>query len=239
MAKTASVIGKMSGVQSPTSMPPMPPLIPPGPRWFRAGVPHYTRLMPSIVFLAAALLAQANSGELNLSPYLLQLKGESELRHVLIDPSQISDVAFDALIDEPWAGEQWLQVQRIRVSELEPEESSLRKQRIENGWREHGGVQVQTRAGETIWVLEEEKKWADKSQTLARAAEASQEAIVEAVEIPEASSQSGPGFIRLWAPHAAILAAAVALAAGVYLVLLRPREQWSPLDSGNQAPRRR
>ena len=88
-----------------------------------------------------------------------------------------------------------------------------------------------TRSGETIWVLGEEKQWADKARALVREARSSGETVVEAVPIPEASSRGGPGFFQLWAPHAAVLAGTVALVAGVYLALLRPPAQWSALDS--------
>jgi len=195
--------------------------------------------MISLLFLAAAVLAQPASEEPNLSPYLLRMKGETEVRHVLADPSSIGDISYRVVIDEPWAGSPEIQIQRMRVEEIVREEDSVRKRRIEDGWRAHGGVSVTTRAGETIWVLAEDKKWADKAQAIAREAYGSGEAGVEPVSPPEERSRSGPGFARLWAPHAAVIAAALALMAGVYFFVLRRREQWSALDSGNRAPRRR
>ncbi len=195
--------------------------------------------MHGLVFFAAALLAQAAPDGPGLAPYMLRLKGEPEFRHVLVDPSQTGNISFQVLIDEPWAGEHWVRVQLINVEELEPEESALRARWIRNGWRAHGGVEFTTRSKEQVWILAEDEAWAAKSQALARAAYASEEPSAERVAPPDEQHASGPGFLRLWAPHTAVLAGALALAAGVYFALLRPRAHWSALDSGNRAPRRR
>ena len=200
---------------------------------------HYTHRMPCLALLIATLFAQADPSRADLVPYILRLKNDPELHHVLVDPSKIRGLSFDALVDELWAGEQWLQIQSVRGEEIQPEDAAVRKRRIEKGWKEHGGTQVTTRNGEMIWVLAEDKKWADKSQALLQAAGASKEIAAEPVEAPVEQRSKGPGFLRLWGPHMAIIAAGLGLAVGVYFVLLKPRALWSALDSGNQGPRRR
>jgi hypothetical protein len=158
--------------------------------------------------------------------------GEDEPRHVLADPSQIKNISYEVLIDEPWNGEQWLQIQRVRVKSIDPEQPTARAHWIDVGWRDHGGVQVKTRSGETIWVLTDEQQWATKAVDLAQSAYAEESAPqAEVTEAPAERSSSGPGFLALYWPHLAIGAGALALAAAALYYAFKPRDGWTPLRS--------
>jgi hypothetical protein len=196
------------------------------------------------VFISlCGLIAQAPTDESGLKPYTVRLKSRPEPLHVLAREADLDGVSFKVLIDEPWStGDPWLRIQRNDVEDggIEAEESALREDRLRRGWIANGGVRVPTRFGREVWVLKEEKDWADKAQSLARSAYAQvADAAPEGAPLPEAESHRGPGLAQLWAPHAAIAAAAIALAAGVFLALLRKQERWQALDSGRRAPRRR
>jgi len=195
-----------------------------------------------LLAVAAALLAQSASDTSGLLPYVLRFNADPEPLHVLADPADIGKISFPVLVDEPWTRvERWEQIQRItlRADGVEREESALREAWLNAEWPKHGGVQVTTRSGRRMWVLKDEQSWADKAQAIARAAYAPPAEPAPEPELPEESSSAGPGAAQLWAPHAAVIAASVALAAGVFLVLLRKPEPWQPLNSGNPTPRKR
>lgn len=162
---------------------------------------------------------------------------------MLADPAGLNGISFMALVDEPWTrAERWERIQRstLRPGDgIEREETALREAWLNAEWPKHGGVQVTTRSGRRMWVLKDEQAWAEKAQAIARTAYAPPPEPAVDPELPAESSSAGPGVAQLWAPHAAVIAGAVALAAGVFLFLLRKPEQWQPLNSGSPAPRKR
>jgi hypothetical protein len=231
----------MSAVQSVTRNPPLVCCIPWSRRWFRAMASHYTSAM-TLLALTVALLAQITPDADGLQPYILHFNGDEGSVRVLADPSLVNGISFRALYDEPWTRvERWERIQRstLKPDGIEREESALREAWLNAEWPKHGGVQVETRSGRRVWVLDDEKSWADKAQSMARAAYASPAVAAANPELPNAESTAGPGAVQLWAPHVAVIAGAIALGAAVFLLLIRKREVWQPLNPGNPAPRRR
>lgn len=196
-----------------------------------------------LLAVAAALMAQTASEIAGLEPYVLWPIGAVEPVRVLANPDDLNGISFMALVDEPWTRTQrWERVQRStlrREDGLEREESALREAWLNGEWPKHGGVQVTARSGRRMWVLKDEQAWAEKAQALARTAYAPPPEPVPGPELPQESSSAGPGVAQLWAPHAAVIAGAVALAAAVFMLLLRKPEPWQPLNSGSPAPRKR
>lgn len=195
----------------------------------------------ALIVALCGLIAQTPGEEAEPEPYTVRLRDGSTV-HVLVRDSDMSDVSIEGIIDEPWrTGDLWRRIQRneIQADGIEPELTKLREDRLRRGWLENGGIQVQRRSGGEMWVFKTEKEWADKAQAQARAAYSAELSATPVDDsLPAAQSHAGPGIAQLWAPHAAILAAAIALAAAVFLALLRPRERWQPLDSGNSTPRK-
>lgn len=196
-----------------------------------------------LLALAAALMVQTASDTSGLEPYVLWPVGAVEPVRVLADPETLNGISFMALVDEPWTrAARWERIQRstLRPGDgLEREESALREAWLNAEWPKHGGVQVTTRAGRRMWVLKDEQAWADKAQGLARAAYAPPPEPALDPALPQESSSAGPSAAQLWAPHAAVIAGAIALAAAVFMLLFRRPEQWQPLNSGSPAPRKR
>lgn len=195
-----------------------------------------------IVVAATIFLAQTPDTS-SLQPYLLHKIGAVEPEHVLADPADVNQISFDVLHDEPWTRrERWETVQRITLRPedgMERDEPALRENWLNTEWPKHGGVQITKKSGERIWILKDEQVWADKAQALARKAYAAPAEPATEPALPKESSSTGPGGAQLWGPHVGVIAGAVALIAAVFFLLLRQPEQWQPLNSGNQAPRKR
>ncbi len=181
--------------------------------------------------ICIAVLGQGQSADAGLSPYMLRLTTEEEPVYVLVDQATLRDedvVKIPVILDEPWRGppeERREYIQRQWIIESASQESAPRRARLQRGWKAAGGIQISTPSGRR-WVLEEEYEWAQKASALADAA-FTEEVPGETAENARPSSQeratAGPPFWRIWGPHIAIAAGALALCALIVGLAVRSR----------------
>lgn len=183
-------------------------------------------MITSLLATGIVLFAQVLSPAGRELPFVITLKDSGEKVYGFVDPSEFEGARSRSLLvilDEPWNGSPKRQIRLIKVERHYREPKIERATRIEKGWREHGGVQVETENG-LKWVSRDDADLARRARQLAgvdRQADRADSEVIEngTVEVPVATAPSRPGFLRLWGKHLAVTALAAALTALVALTL--------------------
>ena len=182
--------------------------------------------------IAACAFGQQSPLAEGLVPYQFTFTNGEPTLYALVNEEDLDGVAIPVLVDEPWYKRAYYRtLQKQYVADKGPELSAPRGERLRRAWEAAGGVQLRDRNNKPYWVLQAD---VDK-QTRASALVASAfPAPVEAEPVSEGVAQGleegsarGPGFVRLWWPHAAMLGGAVALIGA--LAWLTFRRSWSPI----------
>lgn len=164
-------------------------------------------------------------------PWVLPMENTGETLHALVEESEWRKPWMTVVLDEPWDPPAERRIRQDDIAEdryREPEHS--RRKRIDEGWKRHGGVQVETEQG-LIWVHQEVWELASRARKLAGvsnpasapeqdARETATVDVNETLSTPETADAEAPGFFALWGTHLAIIAAAVVLLAFVVWTLV-------------------
>ena len=197
----------------------------------------YTFFMPLVLSIATILLlGQFDAGAAGMEPYVFVERGEEAGRlYVLVEPEDLKRTVnpfIVVILDEPWLPieQRRLNLRRSDFEDFYPELSSTRKLRIDEGWKAHGGVQVDTREGR-VWVHGEEAEFARRAEEMAAAARGGETVVSAPAPGSVGDAAREPlGFWMEWGVHAAIIAGAALLAAVVIWATL-VRGPWTALRS--------
>lgn len=176
--------------------------------------------MPLVLSIAITLLlGQVEPGAAGMEPYVFVERGEAAGRlYVLVqleNLKQIRNPYIDAILDEPWlpVEQRRLKLLRSDYEDFYPEVSSTRNRRIGEGWKAHGGVEVDTPEGR-IWVHKEEYELAQRAEELAAAVYRDDTAAsVQGAAPVEDASREPLGFWAEWGIHVAIIGGTAVLIA--------------------------
>ena len=175
--------------------------------------------MPLVLSIVTILLlGQFDAGAAGMEPYVFVERGEEAGRlYVLVEPEDLKRTVnpfIVMILDEPW-----LPIEQRRLN-----------LRIDEGWKTHGSVQVDTREG-LVWIHKEESEFARRAEEMAAAARGG-ETVVSAPAPGSAgdAAREPLGFWMEWGVHAAIIAGAALLAAVVIWATL-VRGPWTALRS--------
>ncbi len=184
------------------------------------------------VLLVCAATSQQSPSVDGLTPYQFTFKNGDPDLYAFVDEADLANIAaIPVVIDEPWNKRVLtMTLQRSFIAEMSEELSATRRARLKAEWERAGGVERKDRAGNPYWVLQSDL---DKDARAARLVSTAFPKVVEAepIDAPPAGElqeggANGPGFVRLWGLHVAIVLGALALMGGVaWFTFRRP---WSP-----------
>lgn len=186
------------------------------------------------LLLVAASFGQSSPEAEGLKPYVFTFKNGDDPLYALVDEGQLRNVSFDVLIDTPWNKQspwEWRKLQRSIVGEMSPDEPIPLAERTKQAWIRAGGVQITDRDGRPYWVLKSDQAKQQRAsefeqRAFSKAVPAAAEVAPRAGEMKDAGAE-GPGVLRLWGAHAAVIGAAVLLAGAVLWGAFR--KSWSPV----------
>lgn len=177
--------------------------------------------MITIVLAAGIVLFAQVAGPAGLElPFVITLKDSDERVYGFVDEKEFQgsrSKAVMVVLDEPWKGRQERQIRLSKIESHYQEGKIERAIRIEEGWRAHDGVQVETENG-LKWVSQTEADLAWRARELAGVDRVADRADSEAVQsvaadVPVSRANPRSGFFGLWGKHLAVTAIAAALTA--------------------------
>jgi hypothetical protein len=146
-----------------------------------------------------------------------------------VDERDLDKTLFTITLDAPWldTSDRTATIRKDQIKTSFPEPPVERGMRYDREWKNHGGVQITTTYGETVWVHGEDAELSRRARDLSAAARDAYEASLPEVEIaadPEKAAPASapdPPFARLWGGHIAVLTIGLGLSAlTVWFLLL-------------------
>jgi hypothetical protein len=186
----------------------------------------------ALTLTVSAALAQQSPLAEGLVPYQFTFKNGDPTLYALVDEADLDNVSIPVVIDEPWNKRVYtMTLQKTFIDEKSPELSTPRRDRLRREWEAAGGVEVKDRHGDPYWVLQSDF---DKQSRADRLSAAAFPQLVEAEPVVGVSGDdlreggaTGPGFVKMWGAHGAVIGGALALAGAVAWALFR--RSWSPV----------
>lgn len=161
------------------------------------------------IVLATVVISLSAIAQDALEPYVFILKGSDEAVYALVDPGDLKNGAYNVIIEEPWLRSTRVEMLRQRdVEEAYAEPPHTNSRRIKEGWKAHGGVEIETANGPQ-WVLQSELDLAQRSLDLA--VEEQHVVATQAVETPIAvgePAEQTAGIVQWWM-HALVVVGAL------------------------------
>ncbi len=163
--------------------------------------------------------------------WVLPMENTGETLHAFVEESEWRKPWLTVVLDAPWNPPEERRIRQSDIAEDRYRENEhVRQKRIDEGWKQRGGVEAETDQG-LVWVHREAWELAGRARALAEVSNSTSASEDEAWEgvtavVNEAPSAletpqaEAPGFLALWGSHLAIIAVAAVLVAFVVRMLV-------------------